>query len=131
MSYTLQSYKYIFSITGSQDWAWKYILSLICLTKMDFSEQYHIEGKVRDVVRSPFWAKHINIVCLSISMINKRWRQWCQYNATKSVIIYLYHTCSLIIDIIVCKNQKKIYKSLIIPPIPGIKPRMGPVSQDH
>jgi hypothetical protein len=45
---------YYLSITGSQDWACKYILSLICFVRMDFSEQYHIEGKARDVVRSPF-----------------------------------------------------------------------------
>ena len=42
-----------------------YILSLICLARMDLSEHYHIEGKawdVWDVMRNPFQAKHINDV---------------------------------------------------------------------
>ena len=44
--------KYILSLICN-----KYILSLICFVRIDFSEEYHIEG---DAMSNPFRTKYIN-----------------------------------------------------------------------
>lgn len=87
---------------------------MIYFERMDFAEHYHIEGKDRDVMRGPFQAKHINKSTACILKICES--EGSEVNITsckKSTIISLYQDCRLIMDIILCKDQRENFKSLI------------------
>ena len=67
----------------------KYILSLICIARINFSEQPHIKGKARDAVRSPFRAIHINESKIVVDLV-----RWHHYSITlkKNQRYYVYVT---------------------------------------
>lgn len=82
----------------------KYILSLNCFVRMDFLEQYHIEGAVEmwEEMKSPFLENYTNDSRFIGDF--KRRRQWCHYNITsENSECYVNIT---LVDIIVCKDER-------------------------
>jgi hypothetical protein len=73
-------------------------------SRMDFSQQYRIEGEAWNAMRSPFRTKRINPNIIEVVS------SWHQYNVTLIHIQinekFPYPVCRLIIDIIVGKDQR-------------------------
>jgi hypothetical protein len=82
----------------------KYILSLICIARINFSEQPHIKGKAWDAVRSPFRAIHINESKIVVDLV--RWRHY-SITLKNPAILGSHHNSCFVIDIIACKDQRQ------------------------
>ena len=91
-----------------------YMLLLIGFGGINFSQQYSFQG---EQIR---WEAHFEqsistIVCLIFIKDLSKWQQWHQNNITLEINNeFSYHTCHLIINIMVCKDQREHFYVLVI-----------------